>query len=207
MIEHGINTKWTAQTGVNIAKDEELLQLMARAGCQRLCIGFESMNSETLKQYGKKQTPQDIVNCIKVLHKHGIKVHGMFISEGFSDIYHKLGLDTLQLTILTPITGSRLYSVIKDAGRFIAQIYPRDWNLFDGCHVVHQPDNLSPLEMQKQTMQALKKFYSRVNMVKMLLRGRYEDFRIRFAGYQIIKKWEAQNRDYLARLKKIYAHS
>jgi hypothetical protein len=42
-------------------------------------------------------------------------------------------------------------------------------------------------------------------MVKMLLRGRYKDFLIRLMGYQIIKKWEAQNRDYLAKLKQIYA--
>jgi len=206
MIEHGITLKWTAQTGVDTAKDEEMVKLMAKAGCGRLCIGFESMNLETLKRYGKKQTPEDIVNCIKVLHKYGIKVHGMFISEGYSDIYHKLGLDTLQLTILTPITGSRLYNAMKDAGRFLAQIYPSDWKLFDGCHVVHWPDNLSPDEMQKQTVQALKGFYSRVNAGKMLLRGKFEDFHIRREGHQLLKRWEAQNRDYLARLKQIYAH-
>ena len=80
-----------------------------------------------------------------MLHKNGINVHGMFISEGYSNIYDKLGLDPLQLTILTPITGSRLYSAIKDAGRFLSQIYPRDWRLFDGCHVVHLPDNLSQI--------------------------------------------------------------
>jgi radical SAM superfamily enzyme YgiQ (UPF0313 family) len=207
MIERGITPKWTAETGVGIAKDEEIVRLMAKAGCCRLCIGFESMNLETLKQYGKKQTPEDITNCIRVLHKYGIKVHGMFISEGYSDIYNKLGLDTLQLTILTPITGSRLYNAIKDAGRFLAQIYPSDWKLFDGCHVVHWPDNLSPHEMQKQTFQALKRFYSRVNAFKMLLRGKIEDFRIRRKGYQLLKRWEAQNKDYLARLKQIYARS
>jgi len=206
MIESKVSPKWTAETGVDTAKDEEIVKLMAKAGCCRLCIGFESMNPEALKQYGKKQTPEDIVNCIKVLHKYGIKVHGMFISEGYSDIYHKLGLDTLQLTILTPIIGSRLYNAIKDAGRFLAQIYPSDWKLFDGCHVVHWPDNLSPDEMQKQTVQALKGFYSRVNAGKMLLRGKFEDFRIRREGHQMLKKWEAQNRDYLARLKQIYAH-
>lgn len=207
MIEHKITPKWTAETSVKIAKDEELLELMAKANCQRLCIGFESMNQETLDQYGKKQSPDDIVNCIKVLHKHKIKIHGMFISEGYSDIYDRLGLDTLQLTILTPITGSRLYGVVQDAGRFLSQIYPADWKLFDGLHVVHRPDNLSPHEMQKQTTEALKRFYSRVNMVKMLLRGRYRDFKIRHKGHQMIKKWEEQNRDYLTRLKQIYARS
>ena len=205
MIEHKLTPGWAAETNVDVAKDEELLKLMAKAGCRRLCIGFESMDPEVLKSYGKKQTPEDTIECIKVLHKYGIKVHGMFISEGYSDIYDKLGLDTLQLSILTPVTGSKLYNVIKDAGRFVAQIYPADWKLFDGCHVVHWPDNLSPLEMQKQTVQALKRFYSRVNAVKMLLRGRFEDFCIRRKGHQLLKRWEVQNKDYLARLKQIFA--
>jgi len=201
MIEHKMTPNWTAETGVGIAKDEELLKLMTKAGCARLCIGFESMNQETLQSYGKNQTPEDVANCIKVLHKHGIKVHGMFISEGYSDIYSKLGLDTLQLTILTPIVGSRLYNAIREAGRFITRTYPTDWKLFDGLHVVHWPNDLSPMEMQKQTFKALKRFYSRLNMIKMLIKGKYYDFFIRREGHRTIRKWEKQNRDFLSRLK------
>ena len=180
---------------------------MAKAGCRRLCIGFESINPEVLRKYNKKQTPEDALNCIKVLHKYGIKVHGMFISEGYSDIYNKLKIDILQLSILTPITGSRLYTAVKDAGRFIMDKYPEDWKLFDGLHVVHQPDNLPPFEMQKQSIQVMKKFYSRLNAAKMFLRGKFEEFHIRYMGYKIIKKWEAQNREYLARLKETHVHS
>ena len=206
MIEHKITPNWTAESSVKIAEDEEMVELMAKAGCCRFAIGFESMNQETLESYGKKQTPEDIRNCIKVLHRHGIKIHGMFISEGYSDIYGRLGLDTLQLTILTPIIGSKLYKAVTEAGRLVTQIYPTDWKLFDGMHVVHWPDNMSPLEMQKQTMKALKRFYSRVNMLKMLVKGRFYDFFVRREGYQTIKKWERQNRDYLARLKEGLAH-
>ncbi len=203
MIERKLTPGWTAQDRADVAKDEQMVKLMAKAGCRRLCIGFESMNPEVLKQYNKRQTPEDTTNCIKVLHKYGIKVHGMFISDGYSDIYDKLRIDSLQLSILTPVIGSRLYSTIKGAGQLIAQKYPTDWKLFDGGHVVHWPDNLSPFEMQKQTTQALKRFYSRLNMVKMLLRGRFEGFYVRREGFRIIKKWEAQNKDYLARLKQI----
>ncbi|OGO03699.1 MAG: hypothetical protein A2Y91_06685 [Chloroflexi bacterium RBG_13_54_8] len=201
MIETKVTPGWTAETSVKISEDEDMLKMMARAGCRRLCIGFESMNAETLKSYGKKQTPEDIKNCIRVLHKNGIKVHGMFISEGYSDIYDKLGLDTLQLTILTPIIGSKLYRKVKDAGRFVTHIYPRDWKLFDGGHVVHSPDNMSPLEMQKQTVKSLGRFYSRVNAAKMLIKGRFDDFLIRHIGRQTLRKWEKQNKGYLTRLK------
>jgi hypothetical protein len=203
MIKHKLTPKWTAQVRADIAKDEELVELMARANCSNLCIGFESMNQEMLNRYNKQQTPEDTINCIKVLHKHGIRVHGMFISEGYSDIYAKLGIDSLQLSVLIPLIGSQLYTTVKDAGRFIVQRFPGDWNLFDGGHVVHWPDNLSPFEMQQQTMQAMEKFYSRINAIKMLLKGRLWDFGIRSMGHRLVKKWEAQNKDYLAKLKQI----
>lgn len=200
MIEHKITPRWIAQVRADVAKDEELVELMARAKCLQLCIGFESVNAETLKRYNKRQTPEDVKSCIEVLHKYGLKVHGMFISEGYSDIYSKLGIDSLQLSILIPLIGSKLYTAVKDAGQFIVKRFPADWELFDGGHVVHRPEGMSPVEMQRQTLQALKKFYSRYNATKLLFRGKIRDFRIRLMGYYIIKRWEAQNKDYIAAL-------
>ena len=201
MIENKITTKWIAQVRADVAKDEELVSLMARANCSQLCIGFESLNPEVLKKYNKKQNPEDISFCIDMLHKYGIKVHGMFISDGYTDIYHRLGIDSLQLCILVPILGSKLYTAVKSSGRFVTDRFPTDWKLFDGGHVVHWPDNLSPLEMQRQTVQALGSYYSRVNMTKLFLKGQWVNFRFRQMGRGVLKKWEAENRDYFAKLK------
>ncbi len=209
MIKHKITPPWIAQVRADVAKDEELVALMARANCRQLAIGFESVNPEVLKSYNKRQTPEDIKTCIKVLHKYGIKIHGMFISDGYTDIYHRLGIDSLQLCILVPILGSKLYTAIKSSGRLLSDRFPHDWKLFDGGHVVHWPDNLSPPEMQRQTVQALKSYYSRVNMAKLFLRGKLVDFRFRQMGHDIIKKWEAQNGDYVTKLEQIpptFAH-
>ncbi len=202
MIERKITPGWITQVRADIAKDEELVSLMAEANCRRLCIGFESVDPEVLKSYNKRQTPEDVTNCIRVLHKYGIRIHGMFISEGYSDVYDKLGIDSLQLSILIPVIGSKLYTSVQSARKFITEKFPTDWKLYDGGHVVHWPDNMSPYEMQKQTLKALKDFYSRYNMVKFLLTGKIRDFGTRQMGYRIIKKWEAQNRDYLARLRR-----
>lgn len=196
MIQKKVTPKWTAESSVKIAKDPEMLRLMSEAGCSRFAIGFESMNADTLNSYGKPQTPEEIRQCIDILHKHRIKVHGMFISEGYSDVYHHLGLDTLQLTVLTPILGSKLYRAVHDAGHFLTQMYPSDWKLFDGTHVVYQPDNMSPVDMQKQTILSLKKFYSPLYMLQLLVRGKIYDFLIRREGRKTIKMWESQNKDY-----------
>ncbi|MCK4964848.1 MAG: B12-binding domain-containing radical SAM protein, partial [Dehalococcoidia bacterium] len=201
MIEYKITPKWIAQVRADVAKDEEMVELMARANCNQLCIGFESVNPEVLKKYNKKQTPEDIRACIKMLHKYGIKVHGMFISDGYTDVYHRLGVDSLQLCILVPIIGSKLHNAVKSSGRFITDKFPSDWQLFDGGHVVHLPDHLSPVEMQRQTVQALKAYYSRVNITKLFFRGRWMDVGLRHMGRDIIKRWEAENRDYFAKLR------
>ena len=39
---------WTAQVRCDVAKDTELLKLMARAGCRSVCIGFESVNPKEI---------------------------------------------------------------------------------------------------------------------------------------------------------------
>ncbi len=201
MIEYKITPKWIAQVRADVAKDEEMVELMARANCNQLCIGFESVNPEVLKKYNKKQTPEDIRACIKMPHKYGIKVHGMFISDGYTDVYHRLGVDSLQLCILVPIIGSKLHNAVKSSGRFITDKFPSDWQLFDGGHVVHLPDHLSPVEMQRQTVQALKAYYSRANITKLFFRGRWMDVGLRHMGRDMIKRWEAENRDYFAKLR------
>ncbi|MEA1959068.1 MAG: radical SAM protein [Chloroflexota bacterium] len=196
MIQHKLTPQWIAQTRASVYKDEEFVKLMSRANCWQLCIGFESLNPDVLKKYNKKQTPEEVTNCIDVLHKYRIRVHGMFISDGFTDIYHKIGVDSLQLCVLVPLIGSKLYTAIKGSGRLIADRFPNDWKLFDGQHVVHWPDSLSPAEMQRQTVQALSAYYSRANIAKLFLQGKFRSFAIRLMGHNVIKKWKAENKDY-----------
>ena len=203
MIQHKITPQWIAQTRASVTRDEEFVKLMSKSNCWQLCIGFESLNPDSLKKYNKKQTPEDVKNCIRVLHKYKIRVHGMFISDGYTDIYNKIGVDSLQLCVLVPLIGSKLYTAIKGSGRLIADRFPNDWKLFDGGHVVHWPDSLSPAEMQRQTIKALGDYYSRANITKLFLRGKFQSFGIRLTGHKVLKKWKAQNRDYDKQLSKV----
>ena len=202
MIQHKITPQWIAQTRASVSKDEEFVKLMSKSNCWQLCIGFESLNPDSLKKYNKKQTPEDVKNCIRVLHKYKIRVHGMFISDGYTDIYNKIGVDSLQLCVLVPLIGSKLYTAIKGSGRLIADRFPNDWKLFDGGHVVHWPDSLSPAEMQRQTIKALGAYYSRANITKLFLQGKFQSFGIRLMGHKVLKKWKAQNKDYDKKLSK-----
>ena len=72
--------------------------------------------------------------------------------------------------------------------------------------MVHRPDHLSAVEMQKQTLNSLKRFYSQINALKMLVKGRYYDFCIRIAGHHMIRRWVKQNRASLRMLQHNCAH-
>ena len=53
MIDRGLTTRWMAQVRTDVARDEELLTLMRRSGCNRLALGFESIDQATLDGYAQ----------------------------------------------------------------------------------------------------------------------------------------------------------
>ena len=190
---------WTCQVRCDIAKDESLLALMARAGCKVACIGFESINQKTLKAYDKKQTIEEIVWAIRSFHKKKIKIHGMFVLGSDEDtkktvwdtlkfaLRHKI--DTIQLTILTPFPGTKVHRDLEKQKR----IFSRDWQLYDGQHIVFSPKLLSAKELQLNVLKAYKKFYSLTNAFSLLLKLRFRNAFLRFMGHAIIKEWLGRN--------------
>ena len=192
---------WGCQVRCDVAKDKALLDLMAKAGCKVVCVGFESVNPKTLKAYMKKQNLEDITASIRSFRKRKISVHGMFVLGGDDDnkntvwdtvkfaIKHKI--DTLQLNILTPVPGSRLYDNLAAQNR----IFSKDWNLYDGMHIVFNPSLLSARELQVNVMKAYAKFYSKYRILSLLLKLRLKDAFYCLVGHSIVNKWLSYNRD------------
>jgi radical SAM superfamily enzyme YgiQ (UPF0313 family) len=94
--------------------DEELVRLMARAGCEQVSIGFESGSEQVLKNLNKKFKPGEVREISERLSEHGIRQMGFLLlgSPGetkesveeslfFAD---SLKLDTLRITV-----GIRVY--------------------------------------------------------------------------------------------------
>jgi len=192
---------WACQVRCDAAKDKELLNLMARAGCNVVCIGFESVNPMTLRAFQKRQTVEEIVAAIRSFRKKKIKIHGMFVLGGEDDnkntiwetlkfaIRHKI--DTMQLTILTPFPGTKVYEDMEAQKR----IFTKDWNLYDAQHVVFKPKLISAQELQLNTVRAYVKFYSIHRAFFLILKLRFWNAIMRFMGYAIVKEWIRLNRD------------
>ncbi|HAR36662.1 MAG TPA: radical SAM protein [Acidobacteria bacterium] len=157
---------WSTQVRVDVAKDKELVRLLADSGCHTLYIGFESINPATLQAYNKKQGLEDIITCIRILKDYGIHIHGMFVLGADTDNLDTIrqttdfasqhGIDTVQFLILTPLPGTPLFYDLVENQRLLHT----DWSKYDAHHVVHKPALLSPVLLQVETFKAMARFYS-----------------------------------------------
>ncbi len=166
MAQQNVVLDWTAQVRSDIARDPELLEKMARAGCSRFFIGFESIDDRALEAMHKSQTRADIERAIHVIRARGIAIHGMFIfgedhdtHESFAatvDFAVKHHIDTVQFMILTPFPGTRTYQGLESEERLI---HTR-WDFFNGMYAVFRPSNMSASRLQQEVIKAYERFYS-----------------------------------------------
>lgn len=141
-----LRRQWLAQGTVSLAEDVELLGLMKRAGCMGLLIGFESVQSSTQNEVNKiKNLKIDFYQAMHRFHAEGFGILGCFVF-GFDfenkDVFEqtfefimKSRMDCVQLRILTPYPGTRLYTRLISEDRLFAKDwwlkgYPPDTLLF-----------------------------------------------------------------------------
>jgi len=196
ILKENLDIEWSAQVRVEAARDPELLQLMARSGCYTVFVGLESINPATLKAYNKSQDVDSIKECVVNFHKFGIRVHGMFVFGSEEDHYQvirdtvkvsrRLDLDSLQYLILTPVPGTPVFEELEKQNRIIC----RDWSQYDGHHIVFQPRQFTPYELQKETIRAMKKFYSWRSVAKRLIARDW--FYVKLKAYARILMWRSR---------------
>lgn len=199
MDKHRIRN-WACQVRCDVAKDDALLSLMRKAGCAVVCVGFESVNSKTLQAYRKKQSLEDIIHAIRAFQRKKIKIHGMFVLGSDDDSERtvwdtlrfaiKQKIDTLQMMILTPLPGTKVYNDLKDQER----IFSHDWSLYDGQHVVFRPKLLSARQLQLNVAKAYGRFYSLSQVFLLLVKLHFRNAVFRLMGYRIVRQWLQHNR-------------
>ncbi len=78
MIDEKLNVKWTCNSRVDFV-DEEMLQMMAKAGCRLISWGIESGNEQILKHARKGAYPDKAKRSLLAAKKAGIMNWGYFI--------------------------------------------------------------------------------------------------------------------------------
>ena len=207
MKAEGVPGEWSAQVRADVAKDDELLRLMAESNCYTVYIGFESINPRSLEFYKKKLTVEDIEFAIKKFHEHGIRIHGMFVLGCDEDDVATIRqtaefaiqneIDTVQFMIMTPVPGTELYEEFDSDRRMLTD----NWRYFDGHYAVAKPKLMSPYELQVEVFRAHKRFYSLSQAAKWALRRDVFLFLMRLYGWHYLSKWGRLNRSYIKALK------
>jgi anaerobic magnesium-protoporphyrin IX monomethyl ester cyclase len=195
MLDEDIVVPWSAQMRTDVVRDPELLDLMHRSGCFRAYLGLESVNQATLDAFDKHQSVDDIVQAIRILHEHGIESHGMFVLGADTDTIQsvretvkfamKNHIDTIQLAALTPLPGTPLYEELNAAGR----IFEKNWYLYDAQHVVFEPKNMTPYELQREALRGYMKFYSLKQWAKYFFTFRFTKLLFQTWGWWIVRMW------------------
>jgi radical SAM superfamily enzyme YgiQ (UPF0313 family) len=140
MIRAKLRKRWIAQVTINMADDEELLTLAAKAGCAGVFIGFESPTAEGLNEVGKKfnlLNGRDFAASVRRIQRHRILVAGSFImgldtdkpgiGQQIVETAKHYGVDILNTLYLTPLPGTRLWDELAAQGRIAADRFPEDW--------------------------------------------------------------------------------
>ncbi len=116
----GLNKQWIGQCSLAAVDKLSNIELMAKSGCRALFIGFESVDSETVRHTGKPQNrPADYQRTMEMLHDHGISVWGSFVFGFDTDtpsVFERtveraieMKLTMASFAMLTPYPATPLY--------------------------------------------------------------------------------------------------
>ena len=163
IIENNIKYHFSVQARFEIGFDDELLDLMRRAGFIDLALGIEFLDDNSFKEFNKKSNYADILRAIKNIQKHGIGVRGLFIVGAENDS-KGVGSAIAEYVIKNNLKGALIQSLFFTPGTPFFEknkhlLIHQNWEKYNG-NVVHYPKNIQPAELQEEIIIASKKIYS-----------------------------------------------
>jgi len=166
-----LRLRWVSQASINVAYDEELLQLMVSSGCQGVLIGFESLNPDNLKLMNKgfNLARGGYEQALANLRKHNLRLYITFLF-GYDHDTKESFAQTVRFAIdqrfyisafnhITPFPGTPLYKRLQRENRLLYEA----WWLHPSYRynqVPFRPAQLTPEDVQHGCVQARAEFYA-----------------------------------------------
>jgi hypothetical protein len=167
MVEERLGLKLFVQCDTQIARQEHLVDLLARAGCFQMFVGVESFNRQTLLAAQKGQNrPETYRDIVRLCREHGISSHFSNIIGFPQDTEHEIRehLEVLcemaptwaSFYILCPIPGTEQYD------DFLAQglITEKNLDRFDTTCLTWRHPSLSRKRLSELLFECYRKFFS-----------------------------------------------
>ena len=166
---------WGGLATIEVAQNDELLDIMRDSGCQYLLIGFESFNQKSLKKIGKGFNKINFYKeAMRNLHARDISIQGTMVfgfDDDDTDVFKEtverakeLKIDIPRYSIYTPYPGTTLYKRLEKENRIIST----NWEDYDTMHVVHQPLGMSVDELYRGFKWAYRETFQVKNIMKRL---------------------------------------
>jgi radical SAM superfamily enzyme YgiQ (UPF0313 family) len=188
---HGLadrNIRYFTETDVSVAFDDELLELLYPSGCRQVLIGFESPRRASLDRIDtvnwKLRQHDRYLEAIDRIQAQGVSVCGCFVVGFDADtpsIFDELRefidesrLLEVQLTVLTPFPGTRLYDRLAAEDRLL---YPGAWDRCTLFDVNFRPRHMTAEQLEDGLVELWKRTYNataftaRKHYYRQLLRG------------------------------------
>lgn len=162
-----------AQYSIECLRDDEYVELLAKANCRMSFLGMESLNEESLRDVEKKQNKvEEYKEFFHKLNKKGILTFTGFmfaLDEDTSEYYETLpqkleevGVNVILPSISIPIYGTPLHKKMVDENRII----DNDITHYEGDHVLFRHKHLTEEQIYYYYERTIKIFYSWKNILK-----------------------------------------
>jgi radical SAM superfamily enzyme YgiQ (UPF0313 family) len=172
-----LDITWSCQASIDLCRDPELVAQMAESGCKSMLIGFESLDTGSLKQMNKSWNikEQSYEQSIQILRDHGIMIYGTFVIG-----YDHDTLGTFKRTLdfamdqklfmanfnpLTPTPNTPLYRRLESEGRLLYDCWWLDPKYRYG-KAIYVPVEMSPEQLEEGCFEIRKKFISYRSILK-----------------------------------------
>jgi radical SAM superfamily enzyme YgiQ (UPF0313 family) len=121
---------FNTEVSINLADDDELIDLMVKAGFNAVFVGIETPNEDSLQECAKNQNRnRNLQDSVRKLHKAGLEVQGGFIVGFDSDplsifktqvnFIQKTGIVTAMVGLLNAPNGTPLFQRLKKENRIL----------------------------------------------------------------------------------------
>lgn len=127
--QHGFPLQFVTEASINLANDQELIELMVQANFQSVFIGIETPREASLTETRKHQNVHgdSLLAKLERIRASGLGVSGGFI-VGFDNDDERIfdeqfefiqssGIATLSISLLTPLPTTPLYDRLRAEGR------------------------------------------------------------------------------------------
>ncbi|MBM4128160.1 MAG: radical SAM protein [Nitrospira sp.] len=177
--KEGLVISFTAQVDVGAYKIPRFVEKCARAGCNNIFIGLESLNPESLAGAKKRQNKiWQYRKMLQVWKDHGCTTVAGYIlgfptdtpesiARDIEIIKNELPLDGLEFFCLTPLPGSEDHRNHVERGAWSES----DMNKYDLEHVTMDHPRMSKDEWQQVYRQAWSQYYTEEHVERVLRRA------------------------------------